>query len=209
MSPDEVIAYFDQETLFPLEVIEKFRGDNLKQTIISSLLVNPEFKNDDFSITPPKGADVRTMNGPWKIVSIKDLQTQLSYPPLHPKYVPSGFELLTVRTAKDAGPGGPEGSNAENRDVAYLTYDRGLQRLSITTRLQANQAHWEDPHAFEGQSNSKATPIKINGGAYNGTTANLVKGFGTQPHIWTVGATRHNRHWRQSPTSPHRVHRGS
>jgi outer membrane lipoprotein-sorting protein len=189
VSPDEVIAYFDQETLFPLKVTEIRDKQIMKETEITDLRINPAFDDTDFAIAIPKDAAVDTMTGPWKTTTLQDLGSQISYRPLVPAYVPEGFSLIWVRTAKDAGASGPEGLNPQNRDVVTLVYGRGLQRLMVTTRLAGKGHEWLDPHAFEGQLNADTKTLTIEGGAYNDVKVSLVTGFGTQPHIWVVGAT--------------------
>jgi hypothetical protein len=189
-SPDGVIAYFDQETLFPLKVTELREGQVMQESVISDLEINPEFTSSDFQITIPENATVTTEDRKWKATTLADLPKRVSYRPLVATYAPEGFQLLNVWFTKDAGLGGPEGSNTQNRDVVVFFYGRGLQTFTVTTRLAATTQPypWMDPHGSEGREN-ETTEFPVQGGAYNDVKAKLETGFGTQPHVWVVGAT--------------------
>jgi hypothetical protein len=189
-SPDGVIAYFDRETLFPLKVTELREGQVMQESVISDLEIDPGFTSADFQVSIPKGAPVKTEDGQWKSVTLPNLPKSTSYRPLVTSWVPDGFKLLDTWFTKDLGPAGPEGLNPQNRDVVVFFYGRGLQQLTITTRLvgKGQEYPWLDPHGSEGRVN-QTTTFNVQGGAYNGVEAKLETGFGTQPHVWVVGAT--------------------
>lgn len=191
ITPNEVYAVFDEETLLPVSIKEVRFGRPLTDIVVSDLLVNPTMTQADFNVVIPNGSHVENgNNGGWRqFPDLASASKAISYQPLQPAFVPDGFVLTNIFVTKDAGCSGGECSNPKNLEVVNMTYRRGMQSLEFTTRLSAGATtQWVDPLGYEG-SNATSVDHEVKGGVYNGLQAHIANGFGITPHIWIKGST--------------------
>jgi hypothetical protein len=93
--------------------------------------------------------------------------------------------LAEVAVARRAAPTA-SGANPSSRGVVSLSYRRGFDQLSVTTRLRLGPgAHWADPFAVPGLP-AAGKPVRIDAGALKGATARVVIDPRSIPHLWVV-----------------------
>lgn len=189
ITPDHYVISVDKESLFPVRVVGTRLGKSFDEVSLGDLKLNETYSDSEFHLAVPKGAKVQTLNQGYRIVERSQVKSTVGYEPFMPAYVPGGFALAQIAVNKDAGVGGPEGSNANNRNVVVLTYRRGLESFRITTRASANDgAEWNDPLSYEGEPPSKKEKVKLAGGSFADLTADVVATSTSPPHLWTIGA---------------------
>ncbi len=189
VGPDHWVVTLDKETAFPVRVYGTYKGQPAEDNVVSKLQVNQDFTPAQLKVQFPKNAEPQHTTGPYKRVQLGQVEKTVGYKAFIPASLPSGFGLGEISVAKDAGPGGPEGSNANNKNIVFTTYRKGLQQIVVTTRLSANAGQtWNDPLSYEGEPASPKEDVVLQGGAFNGVKATLrVKGKSI-PHVWAIGA---------------------
>lgn len=181
----------DKATSFPVRLHGTYRGQDIDDIAVHDLVIDPSLSAADLTVAIPSGAAVERTDEGYRRVPLEGVAAVVGYEPIVPSTLPAGFELTTVTVNKDAGPGGPEGMNANNRNVVELTYRRGLQAIVVTTRASANGGQeWNDPYAYEGEPPHKKDLVKLSTGRFSGLTADVVATSTSTPHLWVVGA-----HW--------------
>jgi hypothetical protein len=186
-SGDEFVITVDQETGFPLRVLELKGGEVLDEIRLEELEVDPELSPDEFAINFPKDSEIaRTDNG-FRRVSLAEVTGRVGYSPLVPGRVPEGYALAEVAIAKSAAPTGVEAGNPISRNVVSLAYRRGLDRFVVTTRLRhvpGFQDIWDDPLGTGEGHRDEPEQARLSGGALGGVQAELLIAPRNTPHIW-------------------------
>jgi hypothetical protein len=187
LSGDEFVITVDQETGFPLRVLELKDGEVLDEIRLEELEVDPELPPDEFTIRFPQDSKVaRTDNG-FRRVSLDEVEGRVGYSPLVPEHVPDGYALAEVAVAKSAMQTGVEGGNPISRNVVSLAYRRGLDRFVVTTRLRhvpGFQDIWGDPLGTGEGFRDDPERIRVAAGALEGVQAELLIVPRNTPHIW-------------------------
>ena len=188
--PDHWMVTVDQATSFPVRVYGTFKGKPYTDRVVKNLVVNQEFTDAEMHVDFPAGVTPEVQPGPYKAVPLANVESAVGYKPFIPTAVPDGFTLSNVFAAKDAGPGGPEGLNPDNKNVVMLQYRKGLQSFLISTRASAttNTYGWNDPLGYEGEPETTNDKIKLVGGAFDGVEADLRPESRAVPHLWAIGS---------------------
>ncbi len=185
-SADRAILQVDQEYLVPTKLV-LLRGDRvLHQYELSNVVLDQAVPADTFGF-PFSNDPVETSNAGFQHTTLSDVPGLLGgLQPATPKYLPDGYDLAEV--AVHPGPGdstGPEGANPPSTDVISLTYRRGWETITLTTRRNniAPGQSWQDPFVTSGPA-PQADSVRIQGGRFGGTTAQRVSQPGRSPYLW-------------------------
>ena len=189
LSGDGFVVTIDQETGFPLRIVEQKSGRPLDEIRLEELEVDPKLGPDAFRITFPGGAEVNRTDHGFRRVGLKEVESIVGYEPLVPARVPRGYELAEVAVAKKAPQTGAEGGNPRSRNVVSLSFRRGLDRFVVTTRLRRVRdfdADWSDPLATGEGFRDEPENIALVEGALAGVQAKLLIVPRNMPHIWAL-----------------------
>jgi len=170
---DQVTLVVDRAHLAPLGVTYAARGRLVRSLRFSSVSIDG-LTPRTFTVgagTAPSSAD----RG-FRSVGLSAAASAIGRAPLRPTFLPAGYELagVTVRT--------------EAKTVA-LRYQRGFERIVVTTRSSpvGRGAIWPDP--FERPEPVAAGTVVIDGGPFRTTTAQRVATVGALPSLWGSDGT--------------------
>ena len=197
LSGDEFEVTVDQETGFPLRIVEKKNGAALDEIRIEDMQIDPELTAADFTLRFPPDVNVDRTDDGFKRIPIDQVEGIVGYAPLVPANVPDGYELTEVAVAEDVTyPTGSEGGNPSSLNVVSLAYRRGLDRFLVTTRLShvpapgepqlSPEELWSDPLATGEGFRDEPDRIRLSGGALDGIEARLLVVPRNTPHIWAL-----------------------
>jgi hypothetical protein len=195
-SGDEFVVTVDQETGFPLRILERKNGQVLDEIRLEALEVDPNFPVDEFTIRFPGDVEVARTDDGFRHVPLNEVEDRVGYAPLVPVHVPDGYELAEVTVASNAAPTGAEAGNPVSRNVVALAYRRGLDRFVVTTRLSRVPVQgeperpleelWGDPLATGEGYDDEPERVRLAGGALEGVQAELLIVPRNTPHIWAL-----------------------
>jgi hypothetical protein len=189
LSGDRFVVTVDQETGFPLRIVEQKDGKLLDEIRLERLEVDSKLGPNAFKIAFPPGADVNRTDHGFRRVALARVETVVGYPPLVPASIPAGYELAEVAVAKEAPQTGVEGGNPVSKDVVSLAYRRGLDLFVVTTRLRrvpGFEADWSDPLGTGEGFRDEPENVTLAGGALAGVEAELLIVPRNMPHIWAL-----------------------
>jgi hypothetical protein len=197
LSGDHFEITVDEETGFPLRIVETKDGTFLDEIRIEELVIDPELTASDFTIRFPAGTKVDRSDDGFRRVRLDQVESFVGYDPLVPAYVPDGYQLAEIAVAEDATyPTGSEGGNPSSKNVVSLAYRRGLDLFIVTTRLSrvpapgepelAPEELWSDPLATGEGFRDQPERIRLSGGALAGVEAKLLVVPRNTPHIWAL-----------------------
>ena len=176
----------DRETGIPVRD-ERFRNSRpageWRIDKLAATAFDPGYSGDNFQLRRRPGQDpATTYDMGFRRTTLKQVGDALV-----PAWVPPGFRLAEVATAKRSRPTGSEQRpNPESRDVVSLAYRRGLQELTVTTRLiGADRTRWSDP-VTAGILSEAPTPITFRFGALKDVAGELVIDPNAPPHVWAL-----------------------
>ncbi|MGH9226000.1 MAG: hypothetical protein ACRD2W_19930 [Acidimicrobiales bacterium] len=190
---DELDVTVDQQTGFPLRVIEKtglpggaerFVSRDLR---LSKLVVDGPLTPDTFVPPYPPGAPaVRPVDRGYQRVQQRDVAAAVGYAPLVPQRVPSGFELAEVAVATAGAPTAT--GNPPSRNVVAMAWQRGFDRVVVTTRETGpDRSRWKDPFAAEDpRTTGVPEPITVATGAVAGGVGEFSLPTESGPHAWVA-----------------------
>ena len=184
---DELEVVVDRETGFPLRIREAKgpNGANVRDVRISNLAVDAPVPPDRFTLEFPAGTPpVAPIDKGFRRMGLEAVAGAAGYQPLVPARLPEGFTLEEVAVGRQGDRTG-EGRNPVSRDVVSLSYHRGFNRVTVSTRTTGGDpARWSDP-----LGTGPPVPVDrvaISAGTFAGTTADVVTGLDGVPHIWAV-----------------------
>jgi hypothetical protein len=150
---------------------------------IDELEVRAEPARTVFRLQASSKQQQTTYDMGFRRIDLADVRQFVGYRPLVPTWVPDGYRLAEVSVARSSRPtGGEEHQNPESRNVVSLRYDRGLDRLVVTTRLTgSNRTAWDDP--VVGSSVRTNEPQRV---TFGGRDGRLVIDPNSVPHVWAV-----------------------
>lgn len=197
---DRLAVTVDRQTRLPLRTQEWYKGVLFRETRLENVRVDVELPGDAFTVPVPPGADVERADMGFRSVTLAEAAARVGYRPLVPAGVPAGCTLSRVAVARRAvSPGAPRG-----RDVVSMRYQRGLEDVTVTTRLVADPQRYAyaDPFAYDydaahvlgpgsfsvAQGGYVAGPevVKLTTGALSGARALVVTGPPEMPHLSAV-----------------------
>jgi outer membrane lipoprotein-sorting protein len=168
---DRLTATVDRETGFPLRVRAMLKGELRSELRLEQLVVGGSLPDDAFLLRFPQGAEILRTDAGFANVSLEDARRVVGYAPLVPAQVPDGFRLATVAVASET---------EASRAVVSLSYRRGLQQCTVTTRLRGGGTP-RDPFTVAGVVVAPE-PVRVGGAA-----AKLVLDPRSVPHVWWAG----------------------
>ncbi len=178
----------DKETAFPLYGKTVVGGVLSTEITVKDLVVNPTFGAHDFDAG--YGKEVKALGGSAANtrVAVGDVKRTSGYDALVPSHVPDGFALAEVSVGNNNYFDG--GNPPYMQNVVTLTYRRGLESFTLTTRTKTAKHEWTDPleAALETESTPASVDNLIDRGTFSGTTAHLI----SRPqgnHVWGLGQT--------------------
>ena len=207
---DHLAITVDQETGYPVRVVETVKGAFFRELQLTELVANSgEVDRAEFTLEFPPGVEVSRFDAGWKrLSSLDQVQALTGYAPLVPSAdaLPEGFELRQISTVNKAGGTGVEGLNPLTREAVSLAYHRGLDRILVTTRLRGpivdgrepgsspgqcteclGDSSWSDPLASGEGFIDDPEGLTVAAGALAGSPAQLLIRPRTTPHVWAVG----------------------
>jgi hypothetical protein len=180
----------DEQTGFPVRVVESKDGRKLDELRIEELTVDRDLLPDTFALEFPPGSEIMRSDAGFRRVSLERAEEAVGYAPLVPTFVPEGYELAEVAVHPGPGfPTGPEAGNPPSTDVVSLSYRRGLDQLLITTRLRhvpGSPDIWDDPLATGEGFRDEPSRVTLGRGALAGVEAELLIVPRNIPHLWAL-----------------------
>jgi hypothetical protein len=140
-------VWLDRETLLPLRVVER-RGRRAFRQTFRYERVGGSLPARDFA-RPRLGRRPRVESFGFVRTTPAAAAHRLSYAPLLPRTVPSGFRLAVSGWAPRSQRTGPEASNPRYRHLFAAVYRRGFERLDVTQRLAGRRGWIGDPFGRE------------------------------------------------------------
>jgi hypothetical protein len=188
---DNLDIVVDQVTGFPVKVVATLRGEFVEEVRLENLEVDPSVTAADFTLTFPPGHAVSSLDEGFRRVGpegLADLESIVGYRPLVPQDVPEGFRLVEASIAEQGASTGVEGMNPAARGVVSLTFRRGFDSFTVSTRLVGSDSSpWSDPLATgEGYVDVPET-FEVAAGALQGGSAELLIDPRGVPHVWALG----------------------
>lgn len=183
----EIDVTVDRQTGFPVRTITSSHGVVSSVVRLSDLHVDAPDTPTRLDVAfPPGTLPVAGVDLGFRRVPLVDVAPTVGYAPLVPKTVPDGFRLAEVAVA-DAAPATGAG-NPRSAQVVSLAYQRGFDRLVVTTRATGGDpSRWSDPVGRgSGLGMAPSEPVTLTGGALDGVAARLVLRTQDVPHAWAV-----------------------
>ncbi len=178
----------DRETGIPVHYIRLRNGRFAGEWRIDELRVDAQAPAERFRLRPGKDQSRTSYDLGFQRVPLAEVSATVGYRPLVPGWLPSGFEQDEVAVANDSRPTGDEQhQNPLSREVASLHYRRGLDELTITTRLTgADPSAWGDPVTGSSVRAGEPERVSLGGGALRGKMGELVLDPNSVPHVWAI-----------------------
>lgn len=189
-SPDHIEITVDQDTGFPVRVVRMADGSVVQETRLENLRIDPVIPAEAFTLAIPDDVEHYESDAGFRTATIDDASEVVGYAPLLPSWLPDGFELIDLAVAREAGPTGTEGGNPTSEGVVSASYGRGFRTLLVTTRLVGEDpSAWSDPLSLGEGYIDRPETVTIEGGAFDGVTAELLMDPRGIPHLWAMNGT--------------------
>jgi hypothetical protein len=183
----EIDVTVDRQTGFPVRTITSSHGAVSSVVRLSELQVDaPDMPTRLDVAFPPGTLPVAGVDLGFRRVPLVDVATAVGYTPLVPETVPGGFRLAEVAVADETPVTGV--GNPRSARVVSLAYQRGFDRLVVTTRATGGDpTRWSDPVGRgSGPGTAAPEPVTLTGGALDGAAAEVVLRTQDVPHAWAV-----------------------
>jgi hypothetical protein len=122
----------------------------------------------------------------FRHVDLPQVHQAVGYDPITPSWLPDGFELANVTVLTGTRPSEASAGieNPPDTDVISLSYRRGVQQITVSTRRDGGPTvHWVDP--FGTKQGVQPTSIRLQAGRFHGTTVEEVAGDAlSSTHVW-------------------------
>ena len=191
---DHVAITVDKRTGLPLRVVASGLGKTIEELTLQEFAVNEDVSAADLRVEPDPEAVRRV--GAFRRVELQKVPEIAGYEPLVPTWTPPGFELTDVAVTKRGFASATLNRlNPESVGVVSLAYQRGLDRLFVTTRLTrggsgspATPDDWTDPFEFrvapEQDLGWASQSLRLDSGPLAGVPLHLVVDPRVLPHVW-------------------------
>ncbi len=207
---DHLAVTVDQESGYPVRVVETVRGAFFRELRLEQLTANEgDVDRSEFTVDFPAGVEVSRFDEGWRrLPSLADARREVGYAPLVPRddALPDGFTLQQISVADRAQGTGVEGLNPPTREAVSMAFHRGLDQILVTTRLRGpivdgrepgsapgqcteclGNSSWSDPLASGEGFIDEPEPLSVSAGALDGAPAQALIGPHTVPHVWALG----------------------
>jgi hypothetical protein len=156
--------------------------------------VNESLPDGVFTESAPAGVTVKRIDLGFRRVTLDEAATAPRVTPLVPGFVPTGYVLADVAVADRAVIAGDmEGMEVayETRHVFALSYRRGFDALTVSTRAMRDPSYTVDIdinlESDQAWSRRARSEVPITSGAFAGATARiLVASTTSPPHLWAM-----------------------
>lgn len=196
-SADQIEVVVDRQTGFPVRTTETFGGKLLNEVRLSNLVVNGPVDPASFTFEVPAGVQVFARDAGFHPVNLGEVEALVGYRPVLPTAasIPPGFLLSEVTVSTVAVTPGSEGMNAPSPRVVSVTYRRGFDRITVTTRASGGAVAcspavhatcFSDPLASGEGDLDNPERFTVHAGALAGAQADLLISPRSTPHVWTV-----------------------
>ncbi len=171
---------------FPL-AIERRRGEEVvRSTTFAGWTEVTDVGAEAFSTPFPDGIAPSLTAGPFVASEPGATDALVGRQAPVPGWLPAGFELVAVRVAPTGADGAPTtggGTNPPDLAVISVAYQRGPQRLVLTTRVAGDETAWRDPF-----TDGVGAPRRrqLGDGLLNGTQANVGTDGAGRARLWLV-----------------------
>jgi hypothetical protein len=184
--------------------VERLAGEDVVRRIqLSDWEPLSDLPNDAFRQAIPDGADASDTAHGFTGVDLDAVPILGRGPAITPNWLPDGFELtvVAIRPEPPAESEPTAEGNPPDLDVVSLGYQRGLERITVTTRAATSgPEEWRDPFAGVGAEggvgpdggtgDATGGPIEtqtVGAGRFNGArTSTSTDGVG-RARLWGVG----------------------
>lgn len=178
-APNHATIVVDQEVGLPVSV-KLARDGKLVQTFeMRKLTINPIFTDAQFKVRVPKNATVSNNNYGYKRTSMDKVSSLAGYKPYVLTGEFEGFQLNTVSVGDKEYNGL---SGVDDTNIVAMTYRRGIESFTITTRKSGSPTPRDPLDWLEG--NVVHNPTTIDNGAFAGPAQHVVWEAGTYSYIW-------------------------
>jgi outer membrane lipoprotein-sorting protein len=193
-SADHMEVTVDQETGFPVRILETRDGEFVQELHLEGLEIDPELTETIFHLEFPEGAEVIHTEGGFRRIDPAELATEgaavVGYTPVLPSQVPEGFALTEVAVAEMGQASGKEGMNPPAPGVVSAMYRWGFDRLVVSTRLVGSDASlWSDPMASGEGYIDTPERVVLTAGPFATKTAEVLIDARSVPHLWVMNDT--------------------
>jgi len=174
-SADHMQVTVDQETGFPVRVVETRLERFVEEVRLEDLGIDPILGPGAFDLTFPLGVEVIRTDAGFRRVEPAEAASVVGYEPLLPTQLPAGFVFGGMAVGEVGQSTGKEGMNPAAAGVVSVIYRRGFDRLVISTRLVGDDPSlWSDPLASGEGFIDEPERVKPTSGALAGATAEVV-----------------------------------
>ena len=136
---------------------------------------------------PPDAVTSATDHG-FQVVDLAGAEVVGRGPAVTPSWLPTGFDLISVVVRGDRPllePSTAGGSNPPDVGVISVSYGRGPERITVTTRSAAGRAaDWVDP--FEAMPAATTRTPLLGDGRFNQSRVQLVADADGSAHLWGI-----------------------
>ncbi|MHB9149567.1 MAG: LolA-like protein [Thermoleophilia bacterium] len=188
---DHMEVTVDQETGFPVRVVETLKGELIREMRLERLEIDPVLPDGTFSIDFPEGLVVESLDQGFRRVDLTQATDVADYEPPLPAAVPDGFGLALITVAEQGMNTGKEGMNPPARGVVSASYRRGFDTLLVSSRLVGDDPSvWSDPLSGGEGFVERPERVTLEAGAFAGRVAEvLIDPRSQMPHLWVMDAT--------------------
>lgn len=185
-TPDKATLAVDQQLLVPVQLQLKRNGVLQLQYSLSDVVFDQAEDSGTYSF-PFSDGPVDRSDDRFQRSTLSAVPNVLNgFQPATPTALPDGYDLAGVAILKGEGDRtGTNGANPPSTDVVSLTYRRGWETVTLTTRtnnVPAGRA-WQDPFVSTGTT-PPADTVKLSSGRFAGADAQRVAVPGRTPYLW-------------------------
>jgi hypothetical protein len=142
----------DEETGFPLYVRQTTAGGALWSELKVEEITEAAVTDADLAPTQVLDREPEGESLGFTTTTISRVLAHVGYEPLVPKWAPEGYQLASVKVAREVGGRYRDQLNPTSRDVVSLHYRKGFDSFTVTTRRNGHAigddaTSWTDPVA--------------------------------------------------------------
>jgi hypothetical protein len=185
---DRLVVVVDQQLGLPVRARTSLEGRFHSELRLRRLELNEQLPKGTFDLEFPPDAEVSRVDEGFRRVPLDRVEVIAGYPPVLPVRVPEGYSLADLALARRPPWTGTQAANPRSRDVVSLTYRRGFDRFTVTTRREGDSRSrvWSDPVAAGEGLSEEPRRLTLRDGAFAGARAELIIGPRSVPHLWGI-----------------------
>ena len=181
-------------TSLPVEIV-RTSGDRIVRHLrITSWTTATEVPADTFFQPVPPDAQASTEDHGFTTTDLDAVPLLGRGDPVTPAWLPPGFELVAVTVRSEAPAGAPstaDGTNPADVAVLSLGYQRGSERITVTTRAAGTDpTAWSSPFGTAAgdttPGGTASTERTLGDGAFNGSRVQVGRDERGRAQLWGV-----------------------